>query len=332
MDQLNVVEFDITSICNSMCPQCARVQYDRNKDILATNARLPKKSFIDIEMFKKVLHSPRFSDTGEIKIIGAYSDPVTHPQFLEIIDMLTTVMKPDQFLVINTNGGLRTPEYFKKLGELMARQRRNLFTFSIDGLADTNKLYRWGVDFNKVMANLTAAASTDAKVQWKCIEFPWMLHQKPEIERIAEELGVELEYMEPRPCEDDFVVAEYIAVKEDRVTKASSTYVPSLPPEADVYWTKYMNFDYINPRCINEKSAFVGFDNRVYACCGQFTAMYDEMHEIMLEHMDWDSGWNDLTKHSFDEILRHPFWEALEPTISTKPTRYCQGECGECYS
>jgi len=314
-----------------MCPHCARVVYDENNQVLATNPILPGNEQLNISVIENLANSPLITEETVVRLSGAFSDPLMHPHLLELVEAIYNHM-PYVHLRITTNGGSRTPAYVRKVADVLAKwpNWKTCFDFSIDGLADTNGLYRYNVKFERAYANMLAAIESGCRVKWHCLEFPWNSHQLPEIERQANELGVEFEIREARPA--DFSKAEqYIAVKEHRVTSKKSETVKRNPEGSDIYYYGKKKFDYIEPLCLkNEYSMFIGFDNCVYVCCSQFSDKYSVYQSAFMNHLDFNTGWNDLTKHNINDILEDDRWEQMYESISTRPYNYCVDMCGEC--
>ena len=63
------------------------------------------------------------------------------------------------------------------------------WAFSIDGLADTNKLYRIGINHDRVMANAKAFIEAGGKARWKFIVFRHNEHQVEEARELAKDMG-----------------------------------------------------------------------------------------------------------------------------------------------
>ena len=58
--------------------------------------------------------------------------------------------------------------------------------WGIDGLEDTNHLYRVNVDWNRLQENWRAYISGGGKAKWQFIVFKWNQHQLDEVKRYSE--------------------------------------------------------------------------------------------------------------------------------------------------
>jgi hypothetical protein len=94
---------------------------------------------------------------------------------------------------MNTNGGMRKPEFWEKMGKLFAtRYNAEIgwqITWSIDGLADTNHLYRRNVEWDKLMANVQAYINAGGRAEWDYLIFGYNEHQIDEAKELSKKLG-----------------------------------------------------------------------------------------------------------------------------------------------
>jgi len=87
---------------------------------------------------------------------------------------------------VTTNGSIgsrRTWEQFAKSGVEV--------TFSIDGLEDTNHLYRQDVEWNKIMDRVKWFVDSGGKATWKWVPFKHNSHQTEQARKLSEDLGFE---------------------------------------------------------------------------------------------------------------------------------------------
>ena len=116
---------------------------------------------------------------------GAPGARLAAGQRLEIADHLTA---RGVRLAVSTNGSLRKPDWWRRLGEMMKRTGSRL-ELHIDGLADTNPLYRVKTDFAKIIENATAYIATGARAEWHFIIFRHNEHQIDEAFRLSRAMG-----------------------------------------------------------------------------------------------------------------------------------------------
>ena len=173
---------ELTDKCNAACPMCSRTeQLDRCKPNLA------KVQNIELTLADFQAH---FTDdfcrqVEDVDLCGGLGDPLAAPECLEICDHLTA---RGVRVSISTNASLRTTKWWTLLGEYFNRTGSHV-EFHIDGLADTNPLYRINTSFEKIMANAAAYIATGARAEWHYILFRHNEHQVPEAQALAQEMG-----------------------------------------------------------------------------------------------------------------------------------------------
>ena len=118
---------------------------------------------------------------------GAYGDPLAAPDLLEITEHLT---ERGVRVATATNGSLRKPDWWARMGRAMRRTGSRL-ELHVDGLADTNGLYRVNTQFEKIMENARAYIATGARAEWHFIIFRHNQHQIEEAWRRSREMGFE---------------------------------------------------------------------------------------------------------------------------------------------
>ena len=89
---------------------------------------------------------------------------------------------------LNSNGGLKTKEWWTRLGKEL-QGHLDYCVFSIDGLEDTNHMYRRNVRWQKIMENVQAFISTGAKAHWDMLVFEHNKHQVSEAQELANSMG-----------------------------------------------------------------------------------------------------------------------------------------------
>ena len=183
--EVKKLQMEITNYCNARCPACARETSFKNKD-KRTHIGLNDR-FVSFENFKKWMSNDTWSSLRLIDFCGNYDEPTTNPDLLDIIDWIFESGKFTQKLqvTIATNGGTRNTDFWKKLGEISAKHKYiNIPTLSrlnviwgIDGLEDTNHLYRKNVDWNKLQENFRTYIAEGGRASWQFIYFKHNEHQ-----------------------------------------------------------------------------------------------------------------------------------------------------------
>ena len=90
----------------------------------------------------------------------------------------------DCFVQITTNGSIGNRNTFEKLAELST-----LIEFSIDGLEDTNHLYRQDVSWDKIMDRAKWFVDAGGHAVWKWVPFRHNSHQLEQAKELSKKLG-----------------------------------------------------------------------------------------------------------------------------------------------
>jgi sulfatase maturation enzyme AslB (radical SAM superfamily) len=133
----------------------------------------------------------------QVVLEGDLGDPVMHPQILKIIKLFSEAPQRPQIELV-TNGSIRNPIWWKQLASLY----HNLHvTFSIDGLKDTNHLYRVGLNFDTIIKNAQSFISAGGIARWKFIKFKHNEHQISDAIQMSKDMGF-VEFVH-RPCDTE---------------------------------------------------------------------------------------------------------------------------------
>lgn len=174
LEDINHIVFEATSHCNSKCPHCPRFTEDGflHPDLPLEHLHLEQLSGLDVS---------RLTNLQSVLFEGDKGDPVMSPELTKIIDMFPQSVN----ILISTNGGIRSTDWWENLAT-----RPNVgVLFSIDGLDDTNHLYRVNVDWNKVLENASAYINAGGSAVWRCLIFKHNQHQIDEIRNKALDMG-----------------------------------------------------------------------------------------------------------------------------------------------
>jgi wyosine [tRNA(Phe)-imidazoG37] synthetase (radical SAM superfamily) len=237
-----------TSRCTLECPLCDRTKfYERFKFRNLHNINI------------KHLHNFLKPYTGsQITLCGNNGDPIYHKEFLELIKMLKSL---DCVLMIVTNGSFKTRKWWQELKILLSE--KDTVKFSVDGLEDTNHLYRINADWESIQTGMQVMNNEkNCKTAWKFIVFKHNQHQIEEARARSKAMGFdefELEksdrwWQKDLMPDEDYVSGAYIH-QEDAITNTNN--------EKKV----------ILPKCIAKDSPrnylYIDSEGDFYPCCWQ---------------------------------------------------------------
>ncbi len=343
LDEIKALHFDISSRCNLSCPQCARTLSLDQSD------RLEVKDLTLID-FKQFFSSSFLSQINYVYFNGNYGDAIAHKEILELLSYLKT--SGVSSLQIVTNGSLRNPDWWSKLATLLNRKSDRV-VFSIDGLEDTNHLYRVGSQFSKIIKNATTFINSGGRAHWEYLVFSHNEADIDEAKRLAKELGFKQFKLKRtnrfRPTgghkeKSQAVMSQQVtppknpahlgdgATKIDTIIKSYGS------------WDRYIKQTEISCKFQQLQAIFVDFEARLWPCCWTSAPYYfpnpndpqrKDLDKIFREYGD---NFNSLKHHSLEAILQHPWfqqrllesWKVIE---GGNPARIstCGRTCGADY-
>jgi len=180
LSKVDEYQLEITSYCNSDCPQCPRNINGGIKNPYLKQEHL-SRDIIDRAFTEEILANVR-----QIFFCGSYGDPIMHPDFLSILENFRK-KNPTVWLYIHTNGGAHKPTYWIRIAEILNGYGR--IDFNVDGLGDTNPLYRTNTNFDKIMENAQAFIQAGGWAEWNYIVFKHNEHQIEDARNLSNFLG-----------------------------------------------------------------------------------------------------------------------------------------------
>ena len=187
--EMGRIQIELSNYCNAACPACERAYVIDEKPI-DPEFKLNNK-FITLKEIKKTFIPGRWDSLDLIHFCGNVDEPVINPDILDITKYFYDLPTKGPRLFIATNGGTRDEKFWSKLGHL-SYERSNDGKYSgvfavwgIDGLEDTNDIYRINVDWNTLEKNWKAYIKAGGEAFWQFLVFPWNKHQIKEAETRA---------------------------------------------------------------------------------------------------------------------------------------------------
>lgn len=307
------IQFELSNVCQALCLGCSRtlIDYDKLKTMQTpvTIDQVPVKSafegkqkvYLKLDALKNALTPNLMESIKDVYFIGTVDDPFAHPQLVEYIEWLVTT-HPQVYFCLHTNGGLRTPEYFKELALVLKKHNNYKIWFSIDGLENTNHYYRKRVQWLKIMANAEAFINSGGKAGWQYLIFPWNKHQIYEARELAKKMGFR-NFKERWNRRTDLNNNSFSYRQKQKIENKHNFQNPS---EYEVHcgWAH------------NLKQYHVGHDGKLWPCCYLDNYRRMGLHEGEEGDINWENrfsiyedGWNDLYTKTADEILEHRFFK-----------------------
>lgn len=174
-----ILHLEVTDVCQAACPQCAR----------ETDITFNKKlhHHLTVEQIVSTLGIDLLKNLDKMYMCGVYGDPAASKHTLDIFKYFKKI-NPDITLGMNTNGAINNTKWWTELASVL-NGPKDYVIFSIDGLEDTNHIYRCNVQWNKLIENAQAFISAGGLAHWDMLVFEHNEHQVDECQQVASNLG-----------------------------------------------------------------------------------------------------------------------------------------------
>jgi len=323
-EDLRRLEIEPTNTCQARCPQCLRTPADGS-----VNRTL--KDELSLAVIKQQIPVEFWQQLTSINFQGSTGDALAYPDLVELIRYMKQHTQA-QFS-IHTNGGLGSRTTWQGLAEILDADDKVIF--GIDGLADTNHLYRVAVDFATVVKNATTFITAGGTAHWQYITFKHNQHQVAEAEQLSKDLGFKSFYLR---TSGRFTNANYQDVYANgRVTHRIE---PSdISFEQPIHFEHRLKSDIktakISCEAIHTKWVAIYADGTVWPCCHLMGWHQTHTHNISkLINRKLDDVIEDYTNislhtHTLNEIINSPVFQTNYPTSfdSAQPIPVCVSHC-----
>jgi len=290
---IKTIHLEVTQNCQASCPMCDR---NMNGKGINPHINLDELSLLDcVDIFP-----PEFiKQLDTMYMCGNLGDPIVAKDTLEIFEYFRS-HNPNMWLSMNTNAGAKNEEWWRQLAEVFGRM--GAVIFSVDGLRDTNHLYRQGVVWDNVERNMRAFIDAGGRARWDYLIFEHNQHQVEEAEALANEWGCE-KFMKKKTgrfiTQDSKKKESHQAVNRkgketQELKKPDAKYLNKALSKQDVIINKYGTMDaYYDAAPIvckvkKENSLFITAEGLALPCCWTAGRMYKWWHKNPKVEQIWD--------------------------------------------
>ena len=191
-EELTLIQWEPTSYCNANCIGCPRTD---------TETMLTRPHIVELQRHATQQESNAFISSvvdkrlEKLQLViynGDIGDAMMHPNIDNIIIEIEK-KRPNVVQHIHTNGGGAWYNKFEKIAQHVNgdRTKNIFFVFSIDGLEDTNHLYRRNVQWKHIVKNAEILRKHNVHVRWRMNRFNYNEHQIDTARQMAEDWGWE---------------------------------------------------------------------------------------------------------------------------------------------
>jgi hypothetical protein len=317
------LEIDISSYCNARCPCCARTQ---------NLEKIPVTHF-DFDVWRRLWYSDLIDQNiYRLEFNGNWGDPLMHPDIIPMLKIVKEV-KPNIQLVVNTNGGLRSKEFWKDFAILLSNNfKRYRVNFGIDGTTQkSHEIYRVDVELEKVLENAKVFNDNGGVGTWQMTIFDHNVDEIPTAIEMAEDYGfssiwfrksytrtvwnANSEIVATTNCYDNRPVHDLFFTRRFKPSSAPDTGLPNPHP------CKYFN----------KRSIQIDPYHNIWPCCHISGKLYDTEHMDVLQDSWQKYGYkcNSLEKYTYQEILESDYFvKEIQDALDTAKWQPCRSVCG----
>jgi len=333
------VHIEPTQGCNAACPQCDRNMNGGKDNPYLRNAMLGSVDYYEMFPWHFV------EQLDSMYMCGNLGDPCISNYAIEGFRSFRSA-NPKIWLGMNTNGGARPDYFWEDLADIDV-----VVTFSIDGLEDTNHLYRQKVKWERVMENVKAFINRGGRAKWDFIVFKHNEHQVEEARQLAMDMGFEKFQVKKtgrffstvrHEGKESHQAMNRKGKETQRLEKPKDEYInKALKKEKDIVaehgsMDAYYDTTPINCKAIEKSEIFVTAEGHVFPCCwtaGQQYKWYWGPREAPIWKLIGDPDNISLRKHTIQEIVEGPFFKAIEDSWSCSSVKdgklkVCANKCG----
>lgn len=179
MRDTKVLHLEPTDVCQAACPMCAR---ETNKLFDKT-----RQNHLSMDQILKLVDPDQIASLDKMFMCGNYGDPAAGKYSLDIFNNFRKI-NPTITLGMNTNGALQNVYWWSNLADIF-NQPKDYVVFSIDGLEDTNHIYRKNVLWSKLIENATSFINAGGSAHWDMLVYQHNEHQVELCQQLAKDLG-----------------------------------------------------------------------------------------------------------------------------------------------
>lgn len=328
------LQIEHSTLCNAACPQCLREWHSGDYSFF-------KQTYIPTEFYKTRIPQHIYDDLEKINFCGNLGDPCMAPNLIETINIVRE-KNPTIHIKISTNGGMRDPEWWTELAEVLGENHSVIF--GIDGLEDTNHIYRVKVKWCNLMENVEAFIQAGGNADWQFIPFKHNQHQITMARMRSQTMGFKNFFL----LANNRFMTDYLFNK----TSVGSNNKPLIPPNdeyqfslfksedkptSEYEWLLMAEKDKICCQAQRDQEAYIDVETHLFPCCMTAGASLTTTSDVNDGYTNlWTKWGGDKIKldiNDWDRIVNGRFFTTVEKSWNKKFSEGrlmpCAGTCSE---
>jgi MoaA/NifB/PqqE/SkfB family radical SAM enzyme len=339
-EDIRSIHLEVTQNCQASCPMC-----DRNMNGKGVNPHINLDE-LTIEDCKKIFLPEFISQLDTMYMCGNLGDPIIARDTLEIFTYFRD-HNPKMWLSMNTNAGAKNTIWWHALAKTIGSN--GAVIFSVDGLKDTNHIYRQGVSWTNVERNIKAFIKAGGRARWDFLIFEHNQHQVEEAEALASKWGFEkfvakktgrfvTSKVEPK---DKHQAVDRKGNETTELKKPDEKYQNAALKKQDVIINKYGSMDaYYDAAPIickvkKDNSLFITAEGLALPCCWTAGRMYKWWHKDPKVEQIWDFIDKDAldARNGLEQVFATGVFDRIQdswnkPSCGDGKLKVCAMKCG----
>ena len=340
-EDIRAIHLEVTQNCQASCPMC-----DRNMNGEGINPHINLDE-LKLDDCKQIFTPDFIKQLKTMYMCGNLGDPIVAKDTLEIFKYFRE-HNPNMWLSMNTNAGAKNEIWWRNLATTLGRM--GAVIFSVDGLRDTNHIYRQGVVWNNVERNMQAFINAGGRARWDFLIFEHNQHQVEEAEALAKKWGCE-KFMKKKTGRfiDTKTKPKESHQAKDRKGKDSAElkkpdkkYLNKALSKQEVIINKYGNMDAyydaapIVCKVAKENSLYISAEGLALPCCWTAGRMYKWWHKDPKVEQIWDFIPDKTAldaRNGLDKVFKTGIFDDIQeswnkPSCGDGKLKVCAMKCG----
>lgn len=292
-EEIKSVHIELTERCQAACPMCSRTSLAK--------INVLKNAELSIQDIREIFPKDFVKQLQHITLCGNFGEPIVAKDFLEIVEYFKYT-NPKLSISINTNAGARNSDFWTDLANILD-DGMSYVIFGIDGLEDTNHIYRVGVNWNKIILAAKTFISNGGIAKWDFIAFEHNEHQIEQAKALSRELGFK-QFRLKKTYRFKYEKFRYLNI---RPSKKYFNENNNLPDNNEYY-------DDIEIDCLvkGTKDIYVSAQGLLFPCCWIGGQVYNPLEERNSKNYHIDKNTIDLRAYTIKEIMETDYFSGLE--------------------
>jgi len=306
------IHFELTDLCNAMCPMCDRVDIIDGELV---ESKLVTKSQLSFDKYYDVFGDRQIKN---VNYCGNLGDPLMAKDLMQFVLHFERLGANQR---IHTNGSVRNKEFWEDLAKI-----KNFYVvFGIDGIVqEQHEKYRVGTDLNKIFENAKTFIENGGIAIWQMLVFDFNEENVNDAKKLSKEMG--FKQFTTRNTESRFNLVystnsityryneniNYLRPPSKKYN-ASITSKASLLSEMTI--DKYKKIKNVSCDAKKAHEIFIDSKGNIYPCC------YIANSPVFKP--------DNIKNHKVDDLIYSTKFEELDYSIKNNPNEICKVVCGD---